>query len=144
MIIIKHKYKQVLYSIIFFIVVFLGLKGCYMLKANSLHKHILINDVQSIVIRSYSNRIANLEETEDIVKWFNSINNIQGNPDFEGPTNSSSIEIILKSGKKTSILYPSRSNQDFEIQRYNEKGKVISYWGKQSDIKKILEEASRR
>jgi len=144
MIVMKYKYKQFLYLIIFFLIVFLGFKGCYILKANSLHQHISINDVQSIVIRAYSTRIATPEETENIVKWFNSINNIGENPDFEGPTNSSSMEIKLKSSGQISILYPSRSNQDFEIQRYNKKGKLISYWGRQSNIKKILEEASRK
>jgi hypothetical protein len=52
--------------------------------------------------------------------------------------------IILKSNEKIGISYPGRHNQDFKIQRYNRKGKYISYWDKQSDIKKILEEAIRQ
>lgn len=141
MIIIKYKYKQFLYLIIFFIIILIGFKGCYILKSNSLHAHISINDVKSINVIAYTTRIASAEETQNIVKWFNSIYNIQENPEFEGTTSSSNIQIILKSNEKISIGYPGRANQDFEIQMYNKKGKYISYWGNQSNIKEILEEA---
>lgn len=139
-IIIKN--KQLLYLIIFLIFIFLAFKGCSALKANSLHAHISSNDIQSIVIRGRNKRTATPEETGKIVTWFNSINHINSNPDFAGTTDSSSIEIVLKSNEKIGILFPGMRNQDLEIQRNNRKGKLISYWGNQSDIRKILEEAA--
>lgn len=142
MITIKYKYKQFLYFILFFMFMLLVLKTCSTLKSNSLHAQVSVNDVQSIIIRAYDSRTANSEETKNIIKWFNSINNIQGNPEFAGSTDSASIQIILKSNEKISILYPGAHGKDFEIQRYNKKNKYISYWGKQPDIREILEKAS--
>lgn len=139
----KYKHKQLLYSVIFFAFIFLGFKAYSTIKSSSIHEHILVNDVQSVTIRGYGTRTASSEEMQNIVKWFNTINNVQENTEFAGTTNSSSIEITLKSNKKISLFYPGRVYQDFEIQRYNKKGKYISYLGNQSDIKKILEEASK-
>lgn len=141
-IIIKYKYKEFLYLILFFTVISLGFKAYGTIKSNSLHQHISMNDVQSIAING--GRITSPEEIQNIVKWFNSINNINENPDFAGTTDSSSIEIILKSNEKIGIFYPGRVNQDFEIQRNNRKGKWTSYWGNQSNIRKMLEDASAK
>jgi hypothetical protein len=101
-----------------------------------------MNDIQSIAING--SRITNLEEIQNIVKWFNAIYNVNENPDFEGTTSASGIQIILKSNKKILILYPGRVNQDFEIQRNNSEGKWISYWGNQPDIRKMLEDAAAK
>lgn len=139
-IIIKYKDKQILYLILFFAIIILGVKACSAIKSNSIHEHILLNDVQYITINDV--KLTNSVEIQNIVKWFNSINNINENPDFAGTTSSSSIEIVLKSNQNIEIQYPGKVNQDFEIQRYNKKGKWSSYWGNQPDIRKILEEAA--
>ncbi|MFL0248679.1 hypothetical protein [Candidatus Clostridium stratigraminis] len=97
-------------------------------------------DVQYITVNGC--KLTNSQELENIVKSFNSINNINENPDFAGTTSNSSIEIVLKSNENIEILFPGKVNQDFEIQRYNKKGKWTSYWGNQADIRKILEEAA--
>ena len=123
------------------ILTFLAFKGYSALKVYILHEHISINDVQSIVIRGFNSKNATPEEAEKIVNWFNSIYGIKEN-DFSGTTDSSSIEIILKSNKKIAISYPGKRGKDFEIQRYNRTGTWISYWGNQSDLKKILKDAA--
>ena len=48
----------------------------------------------------YDTRTASAEETRNIVKWFDSVQNIQENSELEGTTDTSSIEIILKPNKK--------------------------------------------
>lgn len=122
---------------LFFVVIFLGFEACSIIKSSSLHKSISVDDVHSIVVNNSS--IKNTEEIRNIVKWFNSIYNINENSDFSGTTGTSILEITLKSDKKIIISYPGRVNQDFEIQRENGQGKWVSYWGNQPDIRKMLE-----
>ncbi|MFL0269366.1 hypothetical protein [Candidatus Clostridium radicumherbarum] len=122
----------------FFLIIFIGFKAYSNIKSNSLHKHISFNDVQSIKINA--SRISDHEEIQNIVNWFNSIQDINENPDFAGTTSNYNIEILLKSNEKIGIFYPGKANQDFEIQRNNIKGRWFSYWGNQPNIRKILEE----
>ena len=115
----------------------------YYFYKDTIHTPIDIKDVESISILGHTKKIVTDKETENILGWFNSISNIHPNPNFSGTTDNSSIEILLKSNEKISIYYPAKNNQDFEIQRHNKKGKLISYWGNQSNIRKLLEEASK-
>jgi len=135
------KSKKLIYLIMLFIGIFIVFKGCSHLRAYWIHEHISISDVQSIVIRGRNTRNAAPEEAEKIVKWFNSIYDIEKN-DFSGTTDISSIQIILKSNEKIGIFYPGKRNKDFEIQRYSRTGTWISYWGNQPDIKNILQIAA--
>lgn len=109
---------------------------CFFANSNKLHKPINVNDVESInIIGRTTSRIANKEETQNIVKWFNSITNIRENKDLSGTTAEAVIIIKLKTGNEISI---SKSGKDFEVQRTNNSGELISYWGKQSNIRDIL------
>lgn len=127
--------------VMFFAVIFVGFKVFSTIRSNLIHERISLIDIQDISING--GKITNPQELQNIVKWFNSISNVNENPDFAGTTSSSSIDIVLKSDEKIRISYPGKINQDFEIQRNNKKGKWISYWGNQSDIKNILQEAAK-
>jgi len=111
---------------------------------NSIHSHININDIETIKISGIAvenqYKLATKDEIKNIVNWFNSTSHIHSNPDFKGTTGDSSIIITLKSKKEIAII---RSGEDFEIQRYNKKGKWISYWGEQGEIKRVLEDSAK-
>jgi hypothetical protein len=81
------------------------------------------------------NRMADIAEKQNIVKWFNAITDVRENKDFAGTTPESGIIIKLKLGSEIHIL---KSGEDFEVQRTNILGNHISYLGKQSNIRDIL------
>lgn len=112
---------------------------------SKLPRPINIDDVQNIAIWNkvdweLKSRIATYDEKQKMVAWFNSVTDIRTNKYFAGETPEAGIIIKLKSGKQISII---RSGIDFEVQTNNLLGKRISYWGKQKDIKNLLDEASR-
>lgn len=116
-----------------------------LLVTSKLHRPIKISNAQSITIWSHTNweftsRVVNNEEEQKIVTWFNSITDIRNNKYFAGITPSAGIIIKLKNGKEIAII---NSGADFEVQSDNYFGKRISYWGKQKDIKNLLDEASK-
>ncbi|MDD5602722.1 MAG: hypothetical protein PHG48_01395 [Eubacteriales bacterium] len=100
------------------------------------HKSIKLIDIESINIWGNTTRIASSDEVRDIVNWFNSITDIRANKDFEGTTPEAGIVIKLKTGDSILIL---KSGIDFEVQRTNIFGKRISYWGKEANIRRLLE-----
>ncbi|OPY57633.1 MAG: hypothetical protein A4E55_01561 [Pelotomaculum sp. PtaU1.Bin035] len=104
----------------------------------SLHQPISVNNVVSIkiwtAISGFDSRKAAPEEIQNIVKWFNSSNNIRQNKYFAGITPYAGIIIELKTGKQINII---NSGEDFEVQRYVG-FKKVSYWAKQKDIRELL------
>ena len=137
------RYKKGIILVVTLGLAFIGFKAWNTYYINSMHVQISISDVESIKFdgRAIKNsyKIATEDEVKNVVTWFNSISNVRGNLDFQGTTADSHIIIILKSKKEILIA---KSGRDFEIQRYNSKGRWISYWGKQADIRKILQEAA--
>ena len=110
----------------------------YYLFANKskLHEAIDESNVETIIIwDTMGRRIANSDEKQDIIRWFNSITNIRQNKEFAGTTPEAGIMIELKTGNGIHIL---ASGKDFEVQRTNSSGKHISYWGQQSNIRDVL------
>ncbi|MEQ8154652.1 MAG: hypothetical protein ABRQ25_07195 [Clostridiaceae bacterium] len=139
------KHKKVLIIILILMFTIFAVYRWRTNSINSIHEHINITDVESVEIEGSAIkgdvRIATENEMKDIVNWFNSISDIRKNKDFRGTTSESHIIILLKSKNKISV---SRSGWNFEVQRYDKSGKWISYWGKQPDIERILEEAARK
>ncbi len=123
------------FKILMISILAIGLIYYFFTNSNKLHESINISDVESINIWGRTSRIANSDEEQDIIKWFNSINNIRQNKDFAGTTPEAGIIIQLKTGNSILIL---KSGTDFEVQRTYSSGKYISYWGKQSEIRYIL------
>jgi hypothetical protein len=91
--------------------------------------------VEYIKIWGITNRMADSNEKQDIIYWFNLTTDVRHNKYFAGTTPESGILIKFKNGSSIHIL---KSGTDFEVQRTNGTGKLISYWGKQSNIKYIL------
>ena len=125
-------------NIIVFILIILAFASVWHWKNKSLHQPISINNVASIElwadIPEYISKKATPEETQKIVQWFNSSNNIRRNKYFAGGTPSAGIIIELESGKKINI---SNSGEDFEVQRHVGL-RYVSYWAKQKDIRELL------
>lgn len=125
-----------LLAIILFLVVLLIFKN---MAINDIHSCISDDEINSIYISGMSThgniKIEDDKEIKNIVKWFNAITDIRENKDFLGVTDNSEIIINLKTNKQILIL---KSGIDFEIQRYDKNGKWISYWGKQTDISRLL------
>lgn len=138
------KYVTIFILVICFVFIYFKYTG----NGTNLHNHIDINDVESITINGLgiknNARNANADEIKTIVNWYNSITDIRENKDGIGTTPDSSIHIQLKYGEKKGKISILQSGTDFEIQRYDEKGNKIIYWGKQPDIKQLLLEASRK
>ncbi len=105
---------------------------------NNIHRTIDVKNVDKIELwgMSETRRYASQEELENIVKWFNSVDNIRKNKEFAGITPSSGIIIELKRGTQILII---QSGEDFEIQR-DRLGRRVSYWAKQKELKVLLKE----
>lgn len=128
----KHLRNLTILLICLFVIVIIY---CSFTDTMKLHESISVSDVESINIWGHTSRMANSDEKQDIVKWFNSITNVRENKDFAGTTPESGIIIKVKNGNEILIL---KSGTDFEVQRINSLGKRISYWGNQSNIRYIL------
>jgi hypothetical protein len=137
------RYKKGVIMVLVSIFIIIGVQRWHIYSVNSIHTQISISDIECIRISGTAikgdGKIATEDEMKNIVNWFNSISDIRENKDFQGTTEESIITILLKSKSKISI---GRSGRNFEVQRYNKNGKRISYWGKQPDVEKILEEAA--
>jgi hypothetical protein len=105
-----------------------------------MHIPINENDVKDITIYGHNTRIVSNNEKKEIIKWFNSITDIRNNKEFAEKTPEAGIIIDLKSGSRVLIL---QSGTDFEVQRTDISGKPISYWGKQPNIRNLLDEAGK-
>jgi len=109
---------------------------------NRLYTPIDVSKVQKIElwgqqVGEVTRREATNEEVSNIVKWFNSTTDIRENKDFAGETPAAGIVINLKYAPDIRIL---RSGRDFEVQRVNWLGINKSYWTRQSDIKRLLDQ----
>lgn len=124
------------FKIILIAIVAIGLISYHFLNS-SLHEQINVNDVESINFWGNITDVARSVEKQDIVEWFNSMTNIRENKGFAGTTPDAGIIIKLKTGNQISII---NSGADFEVQRLNRLGDVISYWGKQPYIRSIFYE----
>lgn len=140
------RYKKGFIIMLLFVLFYIGFKVYRDYNINSMHTKINISDVESIKIYGTAikvDRYANSDETKNIINWFNSTTDIRRNREFEGVgTPDSNILIQLKSGGRLGKINIAKSGQDFEVQKHDKKGKLISYWGKQSDIRRILKEAA--
>lgn len=78
------------YVIIFLIIISLVFGYYTYNNSNIVHKHIDVNNVASISIHGDGIkdkvRNASVEEIQDIVNWYNSINDIRKNKDGSGTT----------------------------------------------------------
>lgn len=131
-----------------YVVPILGLLSLFMmwkfyniLISESIHKSVNPEQVFSIELwgEKYVSRTANNEETAKIIEWFNSATDIRENKEFAGTTPEAGIVIKLKSRQTILVI---RSGTDFEIQR-NDIGKRVSYWAKQSNLRKLLEQLAK-
>lgn len=106
-------------------------------SAREIHKPVSVDEVSRIRIwgASVITDMATKEETENIIKWFNSASDIRENKGFAGTTPEAGIYIDLKSGRTISII---RSGSDFEVQKGTVTGRT-SYWAKQSELRKLLD-----
>ncbi|ACL74576.1 hypothetical protein [Ruminiclostridium cellulolyticum] len=103
------------------------------------HKNINKEDVLSIESWSDTHGITEIKDPvlfDNIVTWFNNSSDIRENPEFAGTTPAVGINIKLKSGKGISIL---EGAIDFEVQRNDVRDKNVSYFAKQKDIAKYLD-----
>ncbi|AEY64484.1 hypothetical protein [Clostridium sp. BNL1100] len=132
--------KLVVIPILFILISLAGIK--YLIPLDkSVHKEIRKEDV--LRIESWGAKVIGHTEIKDpvlfdnIIKWFNNSYDIRENPEFAGTTPEAGIIIILKSGKGISILEGAR---DFEVQRNDIRDKNISYFAKQKDIGKYLDD----
>ncbi len=119
------------------IIVLVGLLYYSMNNASKLHDQVDISEVESISILGKNNRMARPDEIHEIISWFNGLTNVRHNKEFAGTTSESRIFINLKDGNSIHII---NSGTDFEVQRKDQSGKIISYWGKQSNIRDLLDE----
>ena len=110
------------------------------------HQPISVSDVSAIVlwkepmnkkIDGLDKLITASDEIDMILKWFNSATDIRKNKDFAEITSECGINIVLKSGETISIL---NSGEDFVVQRYVYPKKKVSYWAKQTNMRRILSE----
>lgn len=139
------KHKKGLVIILLLVLFCMGLMLYYDYSVNSIHSKIDINDVASIYIEGAGKDwVANEDEKREIINWFNSMTDIRINKTLEGVgTPDAEIFIHLKSGVNP-IITILQSGHDFDVRKYDENGKEISYWGIQADIRRILKEASQK
>lgn len=132
----EKRYTYLIIIIFFLLIVVIH----FVSNANKLHTPINENDVKYITIYGHNTRVVSAYEKKEIIKWFNSITGIRNNKEFAGTTPEAGIIIDLKAGNRILIL---QSGIDFEVQRTNIAGNPISYWGKQPNIRNLLDEASK-
>lgn len=129
-----RRYRRLIISIL--LIFIFGFIFIIYLDDNTLHDKININDVEDIIVWGNNSRTEVASDKEqNIIDWFNKATEIRQNKNFAGTTSTSGIHIRLKDGKSIHIL---NSGTDFEVQRTNRSGKLIAYWGKQADLRKLL------
>lgn len=78
---------------------------CFFTDTRKLHESISVSDVESINIWGDTSRMANSDEKQDIVKWFNAITDVRENKDFAGTTPESGIIIKLNNWRLSKWIY---------------------------------------
>lgn len=134
--------RKTITGILLAALVLLGFARWNLYGASRVHFPIAIDDVETVEVWGTAlhgiRTIVVGEEINKIAAWFNSIDNVRANPDFQGTTPESGIVIRLKSREEILIF---NSGPNFEVQRRNQRGRTISYWGKQTEIEKLLNDA---
>jgi hypothetical protein len=133
--------KSVVLVVIMFLVMLVVWKY---VNTTNLHPPIKVKSITRITLWGGYNGVdkeASEQEVTNIVNWFNSAYDIRENKEFAGTTEESGIKIEGKDGTRFSI---GRSGEGFEVQRKDQKGKLRSYWARQKDIKKLLDELAKR
>jgi hypothetical protein len=133
--------KSVVLVVIMFLVMLVVWKY---VNTTNLHPPVKVESITRITFWGGYNgvdREASEQEVTNIVNWFNSAYDIRENKEFAGTTEESGIKIEGKDGTRFSI---GRSGEGFEVQRKDQKGKLRSYWARQKDIKKLLDELAKR
>lgn len=131
----KHS-KLSLYTIV--LIFALTIMSCSNIK----HESIIESDINEIWV-SRNQEAGEFDQLSadtfsDMVKWFNSCTDIRPNPDFAGTAGPLVSIKIMHTSKNIMIL---KSGEDFEIQvHYFDDKKPVSYWAKQDNIKKMLDE----
>jgi hypothetical protein len=112
--------------------------------ARDLHQPVTMENTARIAIwgsglrEVHTERETTPQETEKIVKWYNSASDFRENKEFAGPTPEAGAVIFLKDGTRINVIRTG-GEETIEIQS---KGK--SYWAKQGEFRQFLDELTTR